>query len=104
MKLITTFEELKNVVANTPIVVIDIFAEWCAPCQEMMPVVEELSGENPDVPFYKVDIDMVPDAKVFTGVKAIPMVVMYKGGRRKEFTFGVVTKEVIQQKLDRVVT
>jgi thioredoxin 1 len=102
MQQITTIDELKQVVTDNPLAVIDLYAQWCSPCKEMLPVIEELSGENPDIPFYKVDIDMVPEAKEFTGAKAVPMLIIYKNGGRREFAFGITPKDKIQQKLTRV--
>jgi len=102
MNIITTIDQLREVVHSNEVVVIDIFATWCTPCQQMLPVVEELAGENPAVPFYKVDIDMVPEAKAFTGAKAVPMLIIYKNAGRREFAFGITPKEKLQQKLTRV--
>ena len=79
----------------------DLYATWCKPCQEMLPVIEEISNTN-DIPFYKVDIDEVPDAKTFTGAKAVPMLYIYKDGRIREFAFGVNDKSKIEMKLKRV--
>jgi thioredoxin 1 len=95
-----TLEELKNAIDTNELVVVDLYADWCSPCQQMLPVIEELAQEN-DVPFYKVNIDDVPDAKDFTGAKAIPMILIYKNGRKKEFAFGVTPKDKIQTKIDR---
>ena len=67
----------------------------------MLPVIEELSNQT-SVPFYKVDIDEVPDAKTFTGAKAVPMLYIYKDGRIREFAFGVNEKSKIEMKLKRV--
>lgn len=102
MKLLKTGEELNKAIVENPVVVIDLFASWCKPCQEMLPVVEEL-GEVFPVPFYKVDIDLVPEAKEITGVKAVPMFLVYKGGRRKEFAFGVTDKQKLISKIERVI-
>jgi thioredoxin 1 len=101
MNEITSIDELMNIVKENKVVVVDLFATWCVPCQQMLPVIEELSSEEP-IPFYKVDIDKVPEAKEFTGAKAVPMIIIYKDGRRKEFLFGVNTKEAVQTKLQRV--
>jgi thioredoxin len=101
MNEITSIEELTEVVNNNKDVVIDLFATWCEPCQQMLPVVTEIA-EDAVVPFYKVDIDKVPEAKTFTGAKAIPMIIMYKEGRKREFAFGITEKEKIQQKLNRL--
>jgi thiol-disulfide isomerase/thioredoxin len=67
----------------------------------MAPVVEELAVELP-VAFYGVNIDTIPEAKTFTGAKAIPMLIIYKDGRKREFAFGVTPKEKVKQKIERV--
>ena len=69
---IDTLEQLKEVVHHNDIAVVDLYATWCKPCQEMLPVIEELSNQT-SVPFYKVDIDEVPDgllAKMFVDLLA----------------------------------
>lgn len=101
LKSVSTLDELKEAVTTNDIVVVDLYATWCKPCQEMLPVIEELSNTN-DIPFYKVDIDEVPDAKTFTGAKAVPMLYIYKEGRIREFAFGVNDKSKIEMKLKRV--
>ena len=101
LKSANTLDELKEAVTTNDIVVVDLYATWCKPCQEMLPVIEELSNTN-DIPFYKVDIDEVPDAKTFTGAKAVPMLYIYKDGRIREFAFGVNDKSKIEMKLKRV--
>lgn len=101
LKSVSTLDELKEAVTTNDIVVVDLYATWCKPCQEMLPVIEELSNTN-DIPFYKVDIDEVPDAKTFTGAKAVPMLYIYKEGRIREFAFGVNEKSKIEMKLKRV--
>jgi thioredoxin 1 len=97
-----TSEDLVKVVSENDVVVIDLYATWCVPCQQMLPVVEELAETMP-VPFYKVDIDEVPSAKEFTGAKAVPMLMIYKKGKRREFAFGVVEKEKIESKINRII-
>jgi thioredoxin len=101
MHTISSIEQLKDVVENNPTVVVDLYADWCSPCQQMLPVVEELSNEV-NVPFYKVNIDIIPEAKEFTGAKAIPMLLVYKEGRKREFAFGVTPKDTVKNKIERV--
>lgn len=101
LKSVNTLDELKEAVTTNNIAVVDLYATWCKPCQEMLPVIEELSNQT-SVPFYKVDIDEVPDAKTFTGAKAVPMLYIYKDGRIREFAFGVNDKSKIEMKLKRV--
>jgi thioredoxin 1 len=101
LKSVNTLDELKEAVTTNNIAVVDLYATWCKPCQEMLPVIEELSNTN-DIPFYKVDIDEVPEAKTFTGAKAVPMLYIYKDGRIREFAFGINDKSKIEMKLKRV--
>jgi thioredoxin 1 len=97
---INTIDELRTAVEQNESVVVDLYATWCVPCQEMLPVVEELSQEVA-VPFYKVDIDKVPESKEFTGAKAVPMLLIYKNGRKREFAFGINPKDKIKGKIER---
>ena len=101
LKSIDTIDELKDAVINNNIAIVDLYATWCKPCQEMLPVIEEISNTT-DIPFFKVDIDEVPEAKTFTGAKAVPMLYMYKDGRIREFAYGVNDKSKIEMKLKRV--
>lgn len=101
MKSLYTLAELEQAVTEHDVVVVDLYATWCVPCQQMLPVIGELAETMP-VPFYKVDIDEVPEAKDFTGTKAVPMLLIYKQGKKREFAFGITEKTKIESKLNRV--
>jgi thioredoxin 1 len=83
--------------------VVDFYADWCNACNEMLPVVEEVSQSYHQVPFYKVNIDDHPDLKEQARIKAIPMLMIYSEGRMRGFLYGNNTKETIQKKLNMVV-
>jgi len=100
MNSLHTIEEVKQAVTEHDVVVLDLYATWCVPCQQMLPVVGELA-ETLSVPFYKVDIDEVPEVKEFTGAKAVPMLLIYKQGKKREFAFGITEKSKIESKLNR---
>ena len=51
LKSIDTLDELKEAVTTNNIAVVDLYATWCKPCQEMLPVIEELSNTN-DIPSF----------------------------------------------------
>lgn len=101
IKEVTSIAELEQEISTHDVVVVDLYATWCVPCQQMLPVVEELSNTSA-VPFYKVDIDVVPEVKEFTGAKAVPMLLIYKQGKKREFAFGINEKTKIESKLNRV--
>ena len=62
MNSLHTLAEVEKAIAEHDVVVLDLYATWCVPCQQMLPVVGELA-ESSSVPFYKVDIDEVPEIK-----------------------------------------
>jgi len=101
MKNLHTLADVEKAIAEHDVVVLDLYATWCVPCQQMLPVVGELA-ETSSVPFYKVDIDEVPEVKEFTGAKAVPMLLIYKQGKKREFAFGITEKVKIESKLNRI--
>lgn len=101
MNSLHTLAEVEQAISEHDVVVLDLYATWCVPCQQMLPVVGELA-ESSSVPFYKVDIDEVPEIKEFTGAKAVPMLLIYKQGKKREFAFGMNEKTKIESKLNRV--
>jgi thioredoxin 1 len=82
--------------------VVDYYADWCTACSEMLPLVEEVSHEYNDIPFYKVNIDTHQELKDRSKLKAIPMLMIYSGGRMRTFLYGVNPKETIQKKINMV--
>jgi thioredoxin len=96
-----TKEEFEQKMASGEPFVVDFYADWCQSCVEMMPVVEEVAGKS-DVPFYKVNIDEEPELKEQNRIKAIPMVMMYKSGRVREFLYGKNDTQKLEQKLTRL--
>ncbi|MGH7753029.1 MAG: thioredoxin [Gemmatimonadales bacterium] len=74
-----TFEsEVLN--ASTP-AIIDFWAEWCAPCRQIAPIVKDLAGQyGGKVKVVKMNIDENPSTPGRYGVRAIPTVLAFKGG------------------------
>ncbi len=66
--------------ADTPIVV-DFWAEWCGPCKQIAPALDEIAGEmDGKVTIAKVNIDDNPNTPGKYGVRGIPTLMMFKGG------------------------
>jgi thioredoxin 1 len=66
--------------SDTPIVV-DFWAEWCGPCKQIAPALDEIAGEmEGKVAIAKVNIDENPNTPGKYGVRGIPTLMMFKGG------------------------
>ena len=80
-------------------IILDVFATWCGPCQQMAPVFEELSKEVPSVKFAKVNIDEYRDLAVQYQVSSIPTFVFIKDGNVVGKEMGYMNKEVLMGKI-----
>ncbi len=93
------FEE-KVVKSKTPVLV-DFWAEWCAPCRMIAPMVEELAGEyEGKLNVVKVDVDASPDTSVKYGIRSIPTLLIFKNGKIAEQVIGAVPKSVLKRRVD----
>ena len=66
--------------------IVDFFADWCGPCKQIAPVLEEISDELKDkIIIAKHDIDNEPNTPTKYGVKGIPTMLLFKNGELKGF-------------------
>jgi thioredoxin 1 len=90
-----TFDsEVKN--SDIPVVV-DFWAEWCGPCKQIGPVLEELSTEMAGkVKIVKVDVDSNPNSAVAMGVRGIPALFIFNKGKVVSNRAGAAPKAALQ--------
>ena len=93
------FEE-KVLKSKTPVLV-DFWAEWCAPCRMIAPMVDELAKEyDGKVTFTKVDVDSNPEISLKFGIRSIPTLLVFKNGKPVEQVIGAVPKAVLKKRLE----
>ena len=100
MKVLTS-AEFKDYISNSEVpVLVDFFADWCGPCQMLVPVLEQLSSElNGSVDIVKVDIDESEDVASELGITSIPTMVIYKNGEAVDRMTGFQSKDAIASRL-----
>ncbi len=94
--MVTDSDFQAEVLDSKDVVLVDFFAEWCGPCQALMPILEELSGEMPSgSKVVKVDVDQAPESSAKYGVMSIPTLKVFKEGKVVEETSGLQSKEAL---------
>ena len=88
------------VLKSDKLVVVDFYADWCAPCKALGPVFEFLANQTPDVTFVKVNVDESPDSSISNGVRSIPTIIFVKNGEVMDKIVGNTTLGNIQSKLN----
>jgi len=97
-------DNFQNVVlqSKSPVVV-DFWAQWCAPCLAAAPVLEELAKEyDGKIGFAKVDVDSNSPLAVKYGITAIPTMLIFKGGQPVKQILGYKPKKEFKKLFDEV--
>jgi thioredoxin 1 len=82
-------------------VLVDFWAEWCGPCKQIGPALEELSDELGErVTIAKLNVDEHPDAPTRYGVRGIPTLILFKGGVPASKKTGAEPKSFIKRWLE----
>ena len=85
-----------EVLKSSKPIVVDFWAEWCGPCKQIGPVLEEISDEMKDkVVIAKHNIDNEPNTPTKYGIRGIPTMLLFKGGELKATKVGATTKSNI---------
>lgn len=101
MAAIINKENFENLVLKSnKTVLLDFYADWCGPCRTLMPVIEQISQENPDILVGKINIDSEPELAQKFGVMTIPSLFVIKNGAVVSSSVGVKPKRAILEMIN----
>ena len=85
-------------------VLVDFWAEWCGPCKQLSPTVEEIAVENQDkLKVCKMDVDSNREIAAKYGIRSIPSLIIFKNGEPAGVEIGALSKQQLEEFISTVV-
>jgi thioredoxin len=104
METITSNKQFNDLVKSGKPFVLDFYADWCGPCQTLLPTVEKLSKEYREkVEILKVNIDKQRDLAAKFGVRSIPFLFFMVGNEVRDDHKGLMTETSLRKKIDALI-
>ncbi len=102
VKTVTDSSFEQEVLQSSKPVLVDFWAEWCAPCRMLAPTIDavaEQHAENASV--VKLNVDENPSTAQRYGIKGIPTLILYSEGKEFERIVGMTSKEAISRMIEK---
>ncbi len=95
-----TSENVKELLASDKPLVLDFWAEWCAPCRAISPVIEKLSHDfEGKVNIGKCNIGVYDEIAVDFSIRAVPTILFFKGGKLVDKHVGSIDEEALRARI-----
>jgi len=97
-----TDADFDQVIKEKPLVIVDFWAEWCAPCRAIAPIVEDLAKKYAGkVTFAKLNTDENPEVPQRYMVMGIPTLLFFKGGKLVDQVIGAMPRAPFEERVKK---
>jgi thioredoxin 1 len=97
-----TSEKVKQLQSEGKKILVDYWAEWCGPCKALIPRLELIEPQYPNVEFVKVNVDENMDSALDLGIRSVPTVIIYDGEKLISRTQGASADTFYKEILNKL--
>ena len=98
-------EELKQVLDNNEYVVVKFGAEWCGPCKQIAPVLEQLADEYQDrIKYVSIDVEESTEITAEYKIRNVPTIIFIKKGEIQDKAVGSISRNTIVEKIEKLIS
>ena len=90
----STFQD--DISSQANLVLVDFWAEWCGPCKQISPILEEIANEKENLNILKLNIDENPATPQKYNVRGIPTLMLFKDGKLIDTKIGSLPKSSLE--------
>jgi thioredoxin 1 len=95
-------DNFDQVIQRFPLVVVDCWAEWCAPCLMIAPVIDEMAGDyQGKIVFGKLDVDENQDKAMEYGIMSIPALLVFQNSELVDLIIGTQPRTTLESKITK---
>jgi len=90
----STFQD--DISSQSNLILVDFWAEWCGPCKQISPILEEIANEKDNLNILKLNIDENPVTPQKYNVRGIPTLMLFKDGKLIDTKIGSLPKSSLE--------